>query len=233
MALRISQGAAMNMVGSRLLVYENSTDFALVSGGASADTITRSTGDFTTLFKEGDMLYVMGATDTDDDIAALITDVAALTITLNVGDFTTGQSSGTEVTLAVARCGSIPNIFNGGTLYIYNGTRPTAAADDIGAASQLVSFTNLQFGDATWDATESKAYVEATGLSAVVGASGTATWGRLVAPGDNATGSSTTAKRLDVSVGINTGDFQMKAVALNTGETITVSSWKIQMPTGV
>ena len=234
MALRYSQGMAKELIGGNSTVGELSLgDFALVSGGASPDTITRTIGDFTAKFRVGDNLRVLGAINSADNIESIIREVAAQTITLVPGVFATGQTSGSPLCLVAPAGGSLPDMFNGGTLNIYSGTRPATGSDDIGAASLLLTFSAVQFGAATWDDIKKMAYVEATNLSAVVAASGQAAWFRLTASGDNATGFSTTAKRLDGTVGINTGDIQMKSVSLNIGETVTISSWKIYTPTGV
>lgn len=219
MALRFSQGMAQAYIGLHGTVGEASTDFALVDGGAGADTITRTVGDFTDTFRAGDKIRILGATDPSDDVETSIVSVAALTITLATGVFTTGQSSGSMIALVAPKGGTIPDVMNAGTLILYSGTRPTSANDDIGTATALVTVSNVQFGAVGWDSTNVKAYVEAS-ISGIAAAAGTATWFRLVAPGDNATGSSTSAKRIDGTVGVNVGDIQLTANAFNEDDPV-------------
>lgn len=231
MAIGYSQGYAMLGIGARETVGEVGTVFALVDGGASADTITRSSGDFTDLFKAGDLIRVLGATDSDDDVETLIVSVAALVITLATGVFTTGETAGASIALVTSAGGTIPDVFNGGTLVFYTGTRPTSANDAIGTASELASIADIQFADAEWDATIDAATVSAVSLAATATASGTATWARFTAFGDNAEDASTTAKRIDYTVGQTTGDILLsKGTAINTGDPIAISYLKGSMP---
>lgn len=229
MALRYSQGFSMANAGQIGTKGEIGTDFALVSGGASADTIVRTSGDFTAKFKMGDMLRILGATDSADDVETPIVSVAALTITLGTGIFTTGEAAGATIALVASDSGVSSDVYNGGSLVLYTGTRATKASDTIGTAAELAEFTDIVFSEAVWDTTNERVYIQATGLSATATASGTATWARLTALGDNATGDSTTAKRIDFSVGVSTGDIQLKSTTINTNDPIAISAFKLTL----
>ena len=231
MALEFSQGLLAATLGRQEVKIVLGTDIALVIG-IDNDTVTRVAADFVTEgFKAGDSIYVKNATDSDDDIEGIVASaVVAGTITLPSGTFTTGEAATAEITVAAAEGGSWRNLLNGGTLDIYSGTKPTSASDDVGAGTKLIAYTGVTFDAAAWDAVNQRSYINITSvLTSNAVAGGTATWFRLTAFGNASTGSSTTAIRMDGTVGLS-GDLQTTNTAISIGDPDSISSFKLYLP---
>lgn len=233
MALKFSSGTVKRMAGL-LQASLTATTIALVDGGASADSITDSgSGLVSAGFTVGGQIIINGATDSDDDVRAAILSVAAGTIEVPTGTFTTGETAGASITLRQYYPGSLAMIFHDAVLDIYSGTRPTHANDAEGSATKLASFNGIRWSDAVWDSDELEAYINlyaAAAITATASAGGTATWFRLRGGGVTTTGASTTAPRIDGTIGTGTGDMPVGSQTVDNGATQTISSIKIAIP---
>jgi len=233
MSLSYSQGYCQASLARQDMIIHGSAVIALNENGAAADTIVSSdTGvtDFVSLgFCPGDKIYIKGATNPANDVAAVCTDVTATTITLPAGTLTESQAEGAATTyICATKGGSTKDIMQGGSLVVFKSTK-RATPDAVASASDvLVMFTDVVFGEVAWDATNKYAYVDLlASLAATASASGTAIWFCLVEKGGDAYSASTSAIRLDGTVG-TLGDLRT-AVTTITGEAPqAVSSFKLK-----
>lgn len=236
MTVSYSQGFCQAYASRKeIAIAKSATVLALVDGGASADTITSSntsTVNFLTLgFNSGDKIYVLGATDGDDNIAGIeCSNVAAGTITLPTGTFTTGQAAGSQLYILASKGGSFVDLMQGGTLYWFKSTKP-ATADAVASASDvLATFADVKFGAVAWDAVNKYAYVDLLAAITTNGsADGTALWYRFVAYGEEAFAASTSAIRLDGSIG-SSGDLVTANASVTNGAPLAISSFKFRVP---
>ena len=110
------------------------TDISLNENGASADTITRTTGSFITDgFDDADFVTVKNSATPANDGTYAIVSVVALTITLAIGDLTADDSS--NANLAIAGTGPFPvedivTIVNSGTTATVTHTAHGMASND-------------------------------------------------------------------------------------------------------
>lgn len=135
---------------------------------------------------------------------------------------------------------SFKQIFDGGVIKVFGGTPPATADDAEGTGQVLLTITKagvtfeagnvstgISFGSAT-NGTLSKNPNET--WNGVVSQSGTATWFRIY---DNSytTGESTTAKRIQGTVGTFNADMLVTSANFVQGATITIDSFSITLPT--
>jgi hypothetical protein len=226
MALSFSQGALEAMLERMSVVGVCGTDIALVIG--TDDTITRTAADFVSEgFVAGMQVYVFGATDTDDNITATrIKTVAAGTLTFDgTGIFTTGEAASAKITVVAAKGGCFANLFNGGKITYYNGTKPANADAAKGGATAIFEFDNLQFdAAATWDSAEKEASIDLTeSITDTAAADGTVAWFRMTASGENRDDASSTAIRVDGTLG-SSGDIVVAQTAVTSGDPETLNA---------
>lgn len=128
--------------------------------------------------------------------------------------------------------GGIKGSFNLGFMAIMSGSQPTTA--DAAATGTLLGTVSVNGGGTgiTFDAAAAgviaKAVAETwrfTGL-----ADGTAGWFRLYAAGDTITNLSTTAARLDGSIGTSGADLNLTNLSITTGQINTCDSFTVTMP---
>lgn len=127
-------------------------------------------------------------------------------------------------------------IFNLGFLNIYSGPEPaTADAALIGGTHTLLcaisnnnTVTGITFAATASAGAITKNLSETWSKAAV--ASGTASFFRLVAPGDTGA-SSTTEPRLQGSVGTSGADLNLTTVTLTSSTVYTVDSFSVTLPT--
>ena len=128
----------------------------------------------------------------------------------------------------------LKTLFNLGFIKIYSGTVPATADDSIGAATLLVTISNNATGTGLTFASAAASGVLGKNGSEVwkgtCGASGTASFYRLVAAGDTA-GSSTTEARLQGVVGTGDADLNLSSVSLTNGATQTIDVYTVTLPT--
>lgn len=209
---------------------------ALVDGGTNPDTITSSnTGTINFLTKgfcPGDKITVLNATNAADDIEGVVcTAVAAGVITLPTGTFTAGQAAGsTALAVLAAKGGSLRDIFQGGTLSIFKGTKPATADDLCSSADELIQFTNVVWGAASWDSVNKKAIIDLLAtLTQNALLTGTAVWFRLTAKGEEIYAASSSSIRMDGTVG-SSGDLTAVSTSITQGAPQAVTSFKLRVP---
>ena len=130
--------------------------------------------------------------------------------------------------LRVDMLAAVKATLDGGELRIYSGIRPAAADDSIGAAVLLCTVKvdgtdGLVFDDTTPGLLTKPAADDWTGDNV---ASGTATWFRICLSAD-AGGASTTAPRIQGTVGVVGADLNLDTVALTSGLPTPISSFNI------
>ena len=139
---------------------------------------------------------------------------------------TINSSTGLRVAM-LAGPGVKPSM-DGSEIRIYGGIRPAAADDSLGAAVLLCT---VRLGGSTgivFDATTSGLLTKPSGDTWTGNnvASGTATWFRIVQPADTGA-ASTTAPRIQGSVGVVGADLNLDTVALISGLPTPVTSFNI------
>ena len=130
--------------------------------------------------------------------------------------------------LRVAMLAATKSALDGGEIRIYGGIRPAAADDSLGAAVLLCTVRLNGTNGITFDDSTTGILVKPTG-AAWTGdnvASGTATFFRIVQPADTGA-ASTTAPRIQGSVGVVAADLNLDTVALISGLPTPVTSFNI------
>jgi hypothetical protein len=158
------------------------------------------------------------------------------------GTITGGTSSATGTYSAITAIGgkSFPEIYAGGVILIYSGTKP-ASADNAVAGTLLGRVTlaggSWSAGDLTnglrFDTTSTDGSInkptgdvwQFTGL-----ANGTATWGRLVGNATDSGAYSASLPRIDFSIAAFGADATLADVSVTTGKVYTVDQFKFTMP---
>ena len=129
--------------------------------------------------------------------------------------------------------GGVKNALNLGFINLYPGSQPLSA--DTGATGTILGTVSVNGDGVTglgFDAASAGAISKAaaqtwrfTGL-----ADGLAGWFRFYAAGDTPSGTSTTAARIDGSIGSAGADMNITNVNIQTGALSTVDSFTINMP---
>lgn len=130
--------------------------------------------------------------------------------------------------LRVGMLAAIKEMLDGGELRIYGGIRPGAADDSIGAATLLCTVKldgtdGIEFDDST-----SGLLVKPTGATWTGDnvATGTATWFRVVQSGDTGA-ASTSAPRIQGTVGVVGADLNLDSAALVSGQPTPITAFNI------
>lgn len=237
MAISKSQGLCMAMAERQdIAIAAKNSVVALVDGGTDPDTITSSnTGTINFLTKgfcPGDKITVLNATNAADDIDGVVcTAVAAGVITLPTGTFAAGQAAGsTALAVLASKGGSLRDIFQGATLSIFKGTKPATADDVCSSADELIQFTDVVWGAASWDSVNKKAIIDLLAtLTKNALLTGTAVWFRLTAKGNEIYAASSSAIRMDGTVG-SSGDLTAVSTSITQGAPQAVTSFKLRVP---
>ena len=130
--------------------------------------------------------------------------------------------------------GSLKSQLDGGRINIYAGAVPASADESLGSATLLCAVTlnstgsGINFDAAAVGDTLSKAPGEV--WSGVNAATGTATFYRHVAAGDDGT-LSASAPRLQGEVGTAGKELNLSSVALTSGATQTIDYYSVTQPT--
>jgi hypothetical protein len=222
-----------------VVLYVSDT-FALVEGGAGADSITDSDNLFVTNgFVVGDEITVGGATAAADNVTATVDGVAAGALTLPIGTFTTGEAAGATIAIAAAHGGSLKDALRNGIIKIYSGSQP-ANADTAASGTHLATITvgsgaftagsetnGLEFGTASSGEIEMSSSETWSGVGLN---DGTAGWFRFYGNATDAGGAGTTLPRIDGSIGTSGADLNMSSISITTGATYTIDSFKLTLP---
>jgi len=226
MSFKFSQGFCKTRAKRQDCIGVDGTDIAI-----NANNITRTAGDFVTAgFKIGDKVYVKGAANAGNNIAAEVIAVSDTVLTFADGTFPVAEAVGNKITIYTSRGGSFADQFNGGTLTFFNGTKPVNADADKGGATALVTFSNLWFDESTYDGVNEYVTMDLKNapITANAIATGTATWGRLTAKGNERDSASTVAIRGDGSVGGVGSDIAVATTALVLGEPHNLSGLQVR-----
>jgi hypothetical protein len=140
-------------------------------------------------------------------------------------------SNSTGYKNAVAVTGSIRSVRNGGFLKIYSGTPPTTADDALGTGNTLLVTIsdNGGSGGLNFDSTPVNGVLQKDSSQTWSGtavASGTATFFRWEMSGDTGN-SSTTAIRVQGSVGLIGADLNLASTNITSGSVIVIASYNI------
>lgn len=220
------------------------TGLTFVDNGANPDSITDSGNGFiTSLFAPGDKLFVQGAPTAGNNTqitGARILTVAAGTITFATGLVANGEAGDSDTVVAVAKGGSLKDIFKDGVINVYSGSQPSSP-DDAVAGTLLIQFTEssgafvagafdngLEFENDPLDGVMEKASGET--WSGVAIASGTAGWFRMIGNATDAGGASTTLPRIGGSVGVSGADMNFGSTAIVLGRTYTIDTFTLTLP---
>lgn len=115
-----------------------------------------------------------------------------------------------------------------GAINIYSGTIPANADADVGAGTLLatLTFSSSWLGAASAGVSTLAAITSDTNVDA----SGTAAWFRIHDVSEGPTGSSSTKKRIDGTVGTSGADLNFNTVTFVAGGTAAISSFTITLP---
>jgi hypothetical protein len=140
-------------------------------------------------------------------------------------------SNSTGYKNAVAATGSILTVRNGGRLKIYSGPLPANADDALDSSNTLLVTISdngtgggLQFDSTPVSGVLQKSPTQTWSGTAV--ASGTATFFRWEMSGDTG-GASTTAIRVQGSVGLIGADLNLASTNITTGSVIVIASYNV------
>lgn len=244
MALKLSSGLREDMLGLVAAVRGAiiGVGLAFVDGGGSNDSITDSGNGFVTAgFAPGDVLFVQGSTSNDGTCTgAVLLNVAAGTIEFATGTVAGAGEAGLAGTVvAIARGGSLKDIFHDAVLRIYSGSQPSSPDSAVSGTKLLEisesagafvhgAFGNgLEFGDAAAGviAKDTGETWQGTGIAA-----GTAGYFRLCANPTDDGSASTSLPRIDGSVGTSGADLNMSTTTITVGATYTIDSFQFTLP---
>jgi hypothetical protein len=130
--------------------------------------------------------------------------------------------------------GSFKSLMDGGLLKVYGGAVPASADAALGGATLLVTISlNGAGGGLSFDAAAADGVIVKTASelwTGTVGTSGTATFYRFVAAGDDGT-ASTTQKRVQGTVGTAGADGNITSTALVAAAPQNADYFSIALPT--
>ena len=138
---------------------------------------------------------------------------------------------------AMLGTGGFSGAFDSGALYIYSGAIPTDADTTEGSGTLLLTITVasavMPGGGISYATPAGGSITKAAEVwSGVAGASGTAAWFRLY-DSNETTGASTTAVRLDGTVGTSNADLLVTSTSISSGATTTIDSAEFTLPATV
>lgn len=121
-------------------------------------------------------------------------------------------------------------LMDGAFLDIYSGAQP-ASADAVETGTKLVSVTAAAGSDGgTFGTAATGVLPKSAGVwSGTVATEGIAGWGRLYGPGKT-TGSSGTAYRMDMSVGLSGADLVLSHTNLKVDTVLTIKTFSLTQP---
>jgi hypothetical protein len=234
MAINRSRGLVEALAG-KVIAQAVAATIALNENGASPDTIVwssySSSGFITAGFGRG-QVDLFGSDNEDGQYQ--VQTVAAGTLTLPAGMFTGSEIAGNTLTIEQVRRGSLRDLFYNSTLRYYTGTRPASGADGAETGTLLGTLTGIYFGDVQFDSTNKYAYIElrsGLNIASVAVAEGDIGYARFYSTvtGAIVTGASTTSIRMDLSVGVGSGDLQLSGVGVKVGDPIGLRSAKMRV----
>ena len=123
-------------------------------------------------------------------------------------------------------------IFTDCFINIYAGTQPTSADTSTSATLLCTIYSDGSSAGLEFDAPASGAISKAAAetWSGTAAASGTAAWFRLYEAGDTPGSTSTSAARIDGTVGVTGGDMNISSTTIASGAVQTVTSLTFTLP---
>lgn len=234
MSLKLSTGLRNALLGQKDTY--TATSLACV---AASNSITDSGSNLLSEgFRPGDIIDVSGFTTGGNNGLATVTSVASDGSSMVISGLTlTDEAAGDTVTIT-AQSKGFKDIFKNHIIHVYSGSAPSSA-DDAETGTLLLKITKqsgaLTPGTATnglnFDAIVSGVLSKDSEIHSGVGlADGTAGYYRVY---DNAeeTGASTSAKRMQGTVGISSSDFLMSSTSITTSATTTLGTHNVTLPT--
>lgn len=234
MAVRFSTGlknAAGSMAPQVKLMATNTIAFV-----ASTQKITDSANGF--LSKEycvGDVVSVVGSASNNGEYTVTAVSAGELTVEEVLVD----EAAGSVIALAAADGGSLADIFNGGVLVIFTGVQPASADNaETGAIMATVTKGGVAHNTSTgengllfqYEPGDGKVSKKAGQVwSGTVAQTGTMGWARLYSR-EHTTGSSTSAIRMDMSVGSSGADLKVPDPSMTAGQPFNIDQFYMFQP---
>ena len=233
MSLKLSTGLRNALLGER--DSYTATSLACVN---STNTITDSGNNLLDEgFRPEDIIDIAGFTLTDNNGLAEVVSVASDGSSMVVSGLTLADEiEGDSVTI-VAQSKGLKDIFRNHVIHVYSGSAPSSA-DDVETGTLLLKLTEesgaftpgtatngLNFGAISAGVMSKDAEIQSgVGLD-----DGTAGYYRVYDNGE-VTGESTTAKRMQGTIGISSADFLMSSATISTSATTTLGTHNITQP---
>lgn len=241
MALKLSSGLRNALAGNNAyptaLHYATTISFGDGDGTGGRDTINDS-GSGLGSFVVGQYITVAGSTSNNISGVKVLS-VAAGTIEVAAGTLSTEAAGDPVIIGAGTNGGGLAEILRNGVLEIYSGSQPTNA-DAAESGTKLLRITigsgafsggtatnglNFELGETTGKIEKASGETW-SGLGLADGVAG---WGRFYANAYT-TGASTTAVRLDGSVGTSGATFIIGNTTIEADATTTVDSAYLTVP---
>ena len=232
MAFKLSTGLRNALMGAK----DTTGAVATLAFTVTSNVITTSAQNFLTLgFRAGDTITISGSAS--NDMITTITSVASNGLTMVVAGSLANEAEGETVTITATSKG-FKDIFANNVIRVYSGTEPADADADEGAGTLLLEISlasgAVVAGTATngndFDAIVAGVLSKDTNVWSDAGmATGTAAWWRMY---DNGiiTGSSSTAKRCQGTVGTSGVTFILSSTSIVSGSTTTLDTCTFTMP---
>lgn len=239
MALRLSTGlrnALLDKKAEAVNIFRATTiSFETGTGTGGRDRILDSGSGMSNFVKRG-KISVSGSASGNDGSYEILA-VAAGYVEVEAGSLT-DESAGLAIVLATAKGGSFADLFQNCTIDIFTGSQP-ASADDGETGTKLLTVTlnkgafvvgedtnGLNFGEVSAGVLSKEPSETWSGEGLVDGIAG---WFRIY-DNNKISGASSTAIRMDGSIGTSGSQLNMSSTSVVTGGTTTVDSVSLTMP---
>lgn len=235
MALRLSTGLRNAMAGGRSTLPSVKIGTTVSFDNATKQIRDSGNGLLAAGFRVGDKVTVKNSANNNSTFTVTVVAAGALT----VSEAITTESAGATIFVGAHRGSSLNDLFAGGVLEIRTGSQP-ASADDAETGTLLATITlssgahntttgenGLMFGASSTNGVLSKDSGQV--WSGDAANSGTAGYFRLYSV-SKTTGASTSAVRLDGTVGVSTGDLRMASTAITSGQSVTIDTATLTIP---
>lgn len=133
-------------------------------------------------------------------------------------------SMGISNAAAIAACNAVVDLLDGGSLVIYDGSRPASVDTAVSTQNALATLTlsSPAFGSAADVNPGAQATANAITSDSSADATGTATWFRAFdSEGDPV---------IDGNVGTSDADLILDSVDITAGQEVKINSWTVTMP---
>jgi hypothetical protein len=233
MAFKMSTGLRNALMGAKDTITE-----ITLSTTATTTISDSANGLLAAGFRPGDTLTTSGWTDAANNGICTVTSVASDGSSMEIAGLTlTTEGAGDSVTIT-ANSKGFKDIFANNVIRVYSGSEPADGDADEGAGTLLLEISKssgaVVAGTLTngnnFDAISAGVLSKDANVWSDVGlATGTAAWWRMY---DNGiiTGSSSSAKRCQVTVGVSGVNFILSSTSITSGATTTLDTCTFTMP---